>query len=270
MLIDFGLSKRFDATEKMSQRVGSCYYTAPEVLTGAYDHRCDLWSLGVICYMLLSGSPPFYGKTPDEIHKSTLTKEAEYPERKFKHVSPVGIDFMRRLLVKSPDDRMTADDALRHPFIAGDAAPSTFRKTPSKHVMLAKTLLDSAGEISQSFRLYASLPLLSKLVVRLAASTLSPDELDLFRFEFDQLDQDKSGTLSLAEVQALGSPVQAHSFAELYCEIITLRLPADMLERAGLDTIPEMTYGEYTAAAICGRLNVSSNRAQLAFNTLDG
>ena len=58
--------------------------TAPEVLQGDYDHRCDLWSLGVICYMLLSGSPPFYGKTPDEIHQSTLTKEAEYPERRFK------------------------------------------------------------------------------------------------------------------------------------------------------------------------------------------
>lgn len=88
ILIDFGLSKHFDSTERMRQRVGSCYYTAPEVLSGDYDYRCDLWSLGVICYMLLSGSPPFFGKTPDDIHNSTLTKEAEYPERRFKCVIP--------------------------------------------------------------------------------------------------------------------------------------------------------------------------------------
>lgn len=61
IMIDFGLSKHFDPNERMTQRVGSCYYTAPEVLSGDYDYRCDIWSLGVICYMLLSGSPPFYG-----------------------------------------------------------------------------------------------------------------------------------------------------------------------------------------------------------------
>ena len=61
IMIDFGLSKHFDQHERMNQRVGSCYYTAPEVLSGDYDYRCDIWSLGVICYMLLSGSPPFYG-----------------------------------------------------------------------------------------------------------------------------------------------------------------------------------------------------------------
>ena len=65
ILIDFGLSRHFDPTERMRQRVGSCYYTAPEVLQGDYDYRCDLWSLGVICYMLLSGSPPFHGNIID-------------------------------------------------------------------------------------------------------------------------------------------------------------------------------------------------------------
>ena len=55
ILIDFGLSRHFNKHERLTQKVGSCYYTAPEVLNGNYDHRCDIWSLGVLCYMLLSG-----------------------------------------------------------------------------------------------------------------------------------------------------------------------------------------------------------------------
>ncbi|CAM9660977.1 unnamed protein product, partial [Ectocarpus fasciculatus] len=117
VLIDFGLSKHFDPHERMRQRVGSCYYTAPEVLAGDYDYRCDLWSLGVICYMLLSGTPPFGGKTPDDIHNSTLTKPLVFPERAFRHVSKVSIDFLSRLLVKDPTLRMTTEEALQHPFI---------------------------------------------------------------------------------------------------------------------------------------------------------
>jgi calcium-dependent protein kinase len=75
ILIDFGLSKHISPGERLTQKVGSCYYTAPEVLNGNYDHKCDVWSLGVLCYMLLSGSPPFFGKTVDDVYASIQTKE---------------------------------------------------------------------------------------------------------------------------------------------------------------------------------------------------
>lgn len=89
-----------------------------------------------------------------------------------------------------------------------------------------------------------------------------------FRVEFNQLDRDGSGTLSLQEVQALGSPVQAEAFADLYYASLSLRVPTDASVESG--DVPEMTYGEYLAAAICGRLNVSTDRAALAFSTLEG
>ena len=55
ILIDFGLSKLIDDGEQLNQIVGSCYYTAPEVLNRCYDAKCDIWSIGIICYMILSG-----------------------------------------------------------------------------------------------------------------------------------------------------------------------------------------------------------------------
>lgn len=119
ILIDFGLSKHYSPDERLSQKVGSCYYTAPEVLNGNYDFRCDIWSLGVLCYMLLSGSPPFFGKSVEDVYQSILTKEATYTDKKFKHVSNCCMDFMKRLLVREPRHRMTTSEALRHPFLTG-------------------------------------------------------------------------------------------------------------------------------------------------------
>mmetsp|Transcript_28811 Transcript_28811/g.27602 ORF Transcript_28811/g.27602 Transcript_28811/m.27602 type:complete len:975 (-) Transcript_28811:99-3023(-) len=117
VLIDFGLSKFYDKEDKMNHRVGSCYYTAPEVLSDRYDYRCDTWSLGVLCYMLLSGSPPFFGKTVADVYEATLTKDPKFPDSKFRHLSPMCLDFMKKLLVKDPADRMTTGQALQHPFI---------------------------------------------------------------------------------------------------------------------------------------------------------
>jgi calcium-dependent protein kinase len=123
VLIDFGLARRFEPGERMSQRVGSCYYTgkllyntmhellhlfyilAPEVLLGDYDQTCDVWSVGVLLYMLLAGSPPFAGKSPDDVYQAISTQEAVYPEKRFGHLSLACRDFLKRLLVKNPAKR---------------------------------------------------------------------------------------------------------------------------------------------------------------------
>jgi len=70
-LIDFGLAKNWKLEAKdMNTKAGSCYYVAPEVLEGSYDYRCDIWSLGVILYILLVGYPPFNGPSNATIFQS--------------------------------------------------------------------------------------------------------------------------------------------------------------------------------------------------------
>jgi len=66
-VIDFGLSKNFESNETMTTKAGTPYYISPEVLIGNYDHSCDIWSSGVMLYIILSGVPPFYGDSDQEI-----------------------------------------------------------------------------------------------------------------------------------------------------------------------------------------------------------
>lgn len=66
-VIDFGTSKMFDPNSKLTQRMGTPYYIAPEVLKKQYDEKCDVWSCGVILYILLCGYPPFGGASDDEV-----------------------------------------------------------------------------------------------------------------------------------------------------------------------------------------------------------
>lgn len=66
-VIDFGTSQVFDPAAKMHQTYGTPYYIAPEILAGEYTEKCDIWSCGVILYILLCGRPPFDGENDDEI-----------------------------------------------------------------------------------------------------------------------------------------------------------------------------------------------------------
>lgn len=69
-VIDFGTSQTFDPNAKMHQTYGTPYYIAPEILAGDYTERCDVWSCGVILYILLCGKPPFDGESDEEILKN--------------------------------------------------------------------------------------------------------------------------------------------------------------------------------------------------------
>ena len=74
-IIDFGLSFVFETGEMMSTRVGTPYYIAPEVLQRNYGVECDMWSIGVIMYILLCGYPPFYGDSDPDIFGMVMKGE---------------------------------------------------------------------------------------------------------------------------------------------------------------------------------------------------
>jgi serine/threonine protein kinase len=127
-LIDFGLSTHFSRGQRLSRVVGSSYYVAPEVLKKSYTEACDLWSLGVIVYMLLSGAPPFYGKNDEAIKASIVQGEYTFPHELFRDVSDEAMAFVSTLLSYNIEYRYTAEQALTHPWLAANCDPEALQK----------------------------------------------------------------------------------------------------------------------------------------------
>ena len=117
-LIDFGCSKLFSKKwhKKISGIIGTSIYCSPEVVDDLYDEKCDEWSCGVLTHILLSGEPPFYGDTEEEIFEKIKKCKYNFNSPKFNNVSENCKDLIRKLLEPNIKKRIKASEALRHPF----------------------------------------------------------------------------------------------------------------------------------------------------------
>merc|ERR1712000_5931 len=144
-LADFGLSKIVsEGVQKqlMQTACGTPGYVAPEVLTAdGYDKEVDLWSIGVITYILLCGFPPFYNEHLPVLFEAIMQADYDYPEDYWDEISDTAKNFIDRLLVVDPTKRMTTGEALAHPWLAG--------KAPDKKISAGKKM---AGYVEKYHR----------------------------------------------------------------------------------------------------------------------
>jgi len=96
-IIDFGTAVPYKPDQKkaLSEILGTPFYIAPEVLAGKYNEKCDLWSIGVITFMILSGKAPFFGKDDRAIYAMVKSGRFDFPPAQWKHVSSMGKDFIK-------------------------------------------------------------------------------------------------------------------------------------------------------------------------------
>lgn len=104
-VIDFGTSREFDGNTKLSQRLGTPYYIAPEVLKRKYDEKCDIWSCGVILYILLCGYPPFAGKTDEKIMERVQKGVYSFDHEEWEEISKEAKEFIKKMLTYDPSKR---------------------------------------------------------------------------------------------------------------------------------------------------------------------
>ncbi|XP_007939422.1 serine/threonine-protein kinase 17A [Orycteropus afer afer] len=124
-IVDFGLSRIVKNSEELREIMGTPEYVAPEILS--YDPvsmATDMWSIGVLTYVMLTGISPFLGDNKQETFLNISQMNLSYSEEEFDVVSESAVDFIKALLVKKPEDRATAEECLRHPWLTLSSIPS--------------------------------------------------------------------------------------------------------------------------------------------------
>ncbi|KAF8690751.1 hypothetical protein HU200_041135 [Digitaria exilis] len=190
---DFGLSDFIRPGKRFRDIVGSAYYVAPEVLKRKSGPESDVWSIGVITYILLCGRRPFWDKTEDGIFKEVLKNKPDFRRKPWPNITPAAKDFVQKLLVKDPRARLTAAQALSHDWVREGGKASEIP-------------LDIS--VLHNMRQFVKYSRFKQFALRALASTLNSEELSDLRDQFDAIDVDKNGTISLEELkQALAKDV---------------------------------------------------------------
>ncbi|CAL5091319.1 unnamed protein product [Urochloa decumbens] len=224
--IDFGLSIFFKPGEIFSDVVGSPYYVAPEVLMKDYGCKVDVWSAGVIIYILLSGVPPFWDESEQGIFEQVLKGELDFSSDPWPSISESAKDLVRKMLNRNPKKRLTAHEALCHPWVCVDGV------APDKP-------LDSA--VLTRLKQFSAMNKLKKMALRVIAENLSEDEIAGLREMFKMLDTDSSGQITLQELKNGLKRIGANLKDS---EITTLMAAAD------IDNSGTIDYGEFLAATL--------------------
>ncbi|XP_022972340.1 CDPK-related protein kinase-like [Cucurbita maxima] len=183
--IDFGLSDFVKPDERLNDIVGSAYYVAPEVLHRSYGTEADVWSIGVIAYILLCGSRPFWARTESGIFRAVLKADLSFDEGPWPSLSSEAKDFVKRLLNKDPRKRLTAAQALSHPWI--------------RNYNGAKVPIDIL--IFKLMRVYMRSSSLRKAALRAVSKTLTVDELSYLKEQFELLEPNKNGFITLETIK---------------------------------------------------------------------
>jgi calcium-dependent protein kinase len=246
-LIDFGLSRKYNSKEKMHTILGTPYYVAPEVLKGDYDEKCDIWSIGALSYIMLSGDPPYNGNSNNEIFNKIMNSDLVFQKEKWKNISKEAKDFVRKCMLKTPEARFTAIKAIEHPWFQNILAQ-------------VHSSLNLPSDILENLRNFSTPQKLKKLVLKFLVNTLSDKEIKKLRKAFYAIDLDHTGLISKDELKKAFTVSGLKISEEELQKIIDT---ADDGESERLD------YSEFIIACLNQKTFIDKEKLVLAFKYFD-
>ncbi|XP_008796072.1 calcium-dependent protein kinase 20-like [Phoenix dactylifera] len=224
--IDFGLSVFFKPGECFNEIVGSPYYMAPEVLKRNYGPEIDVWSAGVILYILLCGVPPFWAETEQGVAQAIIHSVIDFKRDPWPKVSNNAKDLVRQMLDPDPKRRLTAQQVLEHPWL------QNAKKAPN--VPLGETVRARLQQFSVMNKF-------KKRALRVVAEHLSVEEVADIKEMFEKMDVKGNGRITLEELKS-GFHRLGHQIADADVQIL--------MEAADVDGNGALDYGEFVAVSI--------------------
>jgi len=247
-LIDFGLSQYFNENEIIVSPVGTPYYVAPEVLSGAYNNKCDVWSIGVITYMLLSGTPPFYGKDDLGTLRAVKDGKVHFDDKYFSTISNYAKHFIQLCLTKNVSQRPTAKSLLQHEWFKQQNIGNS-DASPSLNVLTRLVLFNKKSE-------------LTKLCMEVVAHTLTSQQIELLRTQFKLLDKNNTGEILYSDLKNVLQRQSSISTANMEIMFGT----NNSNNSIDIDQT-KIKYHEFLAATL-SRQNITENNMRVAFEKL--
>ncbi|XP_019054192.1 PREDICTED: calcium-dependent protein kinase 13-like isoform X2 [Nelumbo nucifera] len=243
--IDFGLSIFFKPGQRFSEIVGSPYYMAPEVLKRNYGPEIDIWSAGVILYILLCGVPPFWAESEQGVAQAILRGLIDFKRDPWPNVSESAKNLIRQMLEPDPKLRLTAKQVLEHPWL------QNAKKAPN--VPLGDVVKSRLKQFSMMNRF-------KRKALRVIADHLSIEEVEDIKEMFKKMDTDNDGIVSIEELKT-GLPKIGSQLAE--SEVQMLIEAVDTNGKGTLD------YGEFVAVSLHLLRMANDEHLRKAFSYFD-
>ncbi len=248
-VIDFGTSQVFDPGRKMSAKIGTPLYIAPEVLSKSYTEKCDVWSCGVILYVLLSGSQPFAGASEYEVYQKIRRGVYTMSGHRWEAVSKSARDLVKNMMLYDPSQRYSALEALNHPWIQGSCKEKL-------NLDETKTLLNDLRSFSAHHKLQQA------ALTYIVSQLITGKEKDQLESVFMSLDKDKDGKLGKEEL--------IQGYKEMFGEGYPAEEEVEkIMAHIDIDGNGYIDLTEFVMATISKKNVLSRERLVAAFNMFD-
>jgi calcium-dependent protein kinase len=244
-IIDFGLSMRAVKTHGMNDIVGTPFYVAPEVLAGEYTNTCDVWSIGVILFIMLSGKPPFAGQTSSEVLGKVAHSSVSFPEKNWHGISNEAKDLIQKMLRKDPYARPTAKQCLDHEWFR--------RFEGAEPLQLDIKLL-------KRLKNFRKQPRFKQEVLGIAIKFLHPLLVKYYTDNFRAIDKNEDGYITAPD---LIMTAKANNVEITETEASTL------LKLMDFDKDGNFTISDFVAASVAKEHICTEEMAKLAFDHFD-
>lgn len=246
-IIDFGTSMLYEKGKFYNTVIGTPYYMAPEVITGEYTQMCDVWSIGIIMYIMLAGFPPFTGSSNQEIYEHIIEDQPKFDLSVWSSVSNSAKSLIKRALVKDPKKRISISDFFYDPWL----------RTRNENLVPEKNLSVKSIENLSKFKQINKLQACTFAFI--CQSFITSCEMKHVRKLFEKFDKNGDGKLSMQEIM---EGIQEYSG--------TIKMNAEeIMSNCDLDRNGFVDYTEFLTAVSSKSIEVNKQKLKAAFDAID-